>query len=57
MYIPCVFQKFNSTCIYVNVSFSLLKLLVIESHLMMSLEIYSILSFGESVILFSSENE
>ena len=57
MDIPCVFQKFHSTCIYVNVSFSLLKLLVMESHLMMSWEIYSILSFGESVIQFSSENE
>lgn len=57
MDMPCVFQKFYTTSIYVNVSFSLLKLLVVESHLMKSWEIYSIHSSGESVMKLSSKKE
>lgn len=57
MDMPCVFQKFYTTSIYVNVSFSLLKLLAVESHLMKSWEIYSIHSSGESVMKLSSKKE
>lgn len=57
MDMPCVFQKFCTTRIYVNGSFSLLKLLAVESHLMKSWKIYSILSSGESVMKLSSKKE